>query len=114
MFAALVHWLFSTLILLVTTYLVPGFRVRSFGHALVAALIVGVVNAVVWPILAFLTLPMTLITFGLFLLIVNGFALKIAAALSPGFEIRGFFPAVWGSIVMSVVGWLVRMVFFVG
>ena len=108
MLAILVHWLISTVILIITAYLIPGFRVKSFGAALFAAVIVGIVNAIVWPVLVFLTLPLTLLTFGLFLFVVNGIALKIAAGLTPGFQIVGLMPAILGSVVMSLVGWLIR------
>ena len=68
----------------------------------------------VWPVLAILTLPLTVVTFGLFLLVVNGIALKIAAAITPGFAIIGFMPAVIGSIVLTIVGWLIRFVVYGG
>ena len=110
----LVHWLVATLALMTTAYLVPGFRIDSFLAALIAALIVGFVNIVIWPILAILTLPLTILTFGLFLFVVNGAALKIAAALTPGFRIDGFMPAVIGSVVLAVVGWMMRYVVFSG
>lgn len=114
MFPSLVHWLVASLAILTTAYLVPGFRVQNFVSALIAALIIGFVNIAIWPLLVILTLPLTLITFGLFLLVVNGIALKIAAAMTPGFEIEGFFPAVIGAIVLAVVGWLMRSMVFGG
>ena len=110
----LVHWLVATVALMLTAYIVPGFRISSFGAAMIAAVVVGFVNMFIWPILAFFTIPLTVVTFGLFLLVVNGFSLKIAAALSPGFNIDGFLPAIIGSIVLSLVGWLVRLVVFSG
>lgn len=108
----LIHWLLATLVLIVTAHIVPGMKINSLPAALFAAIVVGIVNIIVWPVLAFITLPLTIITFGLFLLVVNGIALKIAAALSPGFSIKGFLPAVVGSIALTLVGWLVRFVFF--
>lgn len=110
----LLHWLLATAALLLTAYVVPGFKISSFGAAMIAALVVGFVNMFIWPVLAFFTFPLTIITFGLFLLVVNGISLKIAAALSPGFSIDGFLPAIIGSIVLSIVGWLVRFVVFSG
>jgi putative membrane protein len=112
MLALLVHWVLAALVLMVTANVVRGMEIRSFPAALFAAVIVGIVNAVVWPVLAFLTFPLTIVTFGLFLLVVNGLCLKLAAALTPGFSIRGFFPAVAGSILLTLLGWLVRFVFF--
>lgn len=108
----LVHWLLAALVLMATAYLVPGIQIKSFVGALVAAVIIGAVNMVIWPILAFLTFPLTIVTFGLFLLVVNGICLKLSAALTPGFTINGFMPAVIGSIVMTVLGWLVRFIAF--
>jgi putative membrane protein len=110
----LLHWFLASVALMITAYLVPGFRVDGFFAALIAAVVIGVVNVFVWPVLAVLTLPLTFLTFGLFLLIVNGIALKIAAALTPGFAINGFMPAVIGSIVLTIVGWLIRFVVYGG
>ena len=112
MTAILAHLVLAALVLMVTAHVVPGMEVRSFVAALLAAMVVGVVNTLVWPILAFLTFPLTIVTFGLFLLVVNGLCLKLAAALSPGFVIDGFLPAIVGSIVLTVLGWLVRFVMF--
>lgn len=112
MLVLLVHWLLATLTLLATAHLVPGMKIQSFAAGLVAALIVGIVNAVVWPILAILTLPLTIVTLGLFLLVVNAICLKVSAALTPGFVINGFMPAVFGSVVLTILGWIVRFVLF--
>ncbi len=110
----LIHWLMASLALMLTAYFVPGFQIQGFTSALIAAVMIGFVNIFIWPVLAILTLPLTVVTFGLFLLIVNGIALKIAAALTPGFAINGFMPAIIGSIVLSIVGWLMRFVVFGG
>ena len=110
----LTHWLLASVTLMLTAYFVPGFQISGFGAALVAAVVVGLVNIFIWPLLVVFTLPLTAITFGLFLLVVNGISLKIAAALTPGFNIVGFLPAVVGSVVLTVVGWLVRYVVFGG
>ena len=108
----LVHWLLAALVLMVSAYIVPGMEIKSFVSALLASIIIGVVNTMIWPLLALLTLPLTIVTFGLFLLIVNGICLKLSAALTPGFTIDGFLPAVIGSVVLTLLGWLVRFVFF--
>lgn len=107
----LVHWLTSSLVVMLVAYIVPGIRIQNFVAALLAALVIGVVNAIVWPVLVFLTLPLTVVSFGLFLFVVNGLALKISAALTPGFTIRGFMPAMIGSVALAVIGWLVRFLF---
>lgn len=114
MSAYLVHWMLASVALMLTAYFVPGFRVHGFSSALVAAIVIGLVNTFIWPILVLLTLPITAVTFVFFLLIINGIALKIAAALTPGFSITGFMPAVLGSIVLTAIGWLVRYVAFGG
>lgn len=114
MSAYLVHWLLASVALMLTAYFVPGFRVQGFTAALIASVVIGLVNIFIWPILVVLTLPLTAVTFGLFLLIVNGVALKIAAALTPGFSIHGFLPAILGSVVLTIIGWIVRYVSFGG
>jgi putative membrane protein len=108
----LLHWLLASLTIMCTAYFVPGFKVSGFGAALMAAVIIGFVNIFIWPVLVVLTLPLTFLTFGLFLLVVNGIALKIAAALTPGFEIQGLMPAILGSLGLTVIGWLIRYVVF--
>jgi putative membrane protein len=104
----------ASVALMLTAYLVPGFQIDSFASALIAAIVIGLVNVFIWPVLMVLTLPLTVLTFGLFLLVVNGLALKIAAAFTPGFNIVGFMPAVIGSIVLTFIGWLVRFAVFGG
>jgi putative membrane protein len=110
----LVHWLLASVALVLTAHFVPGFRIEGFGAALVAAVVIGLVNTFIWPVLVLLTLPLTLFTFGFFLLVVNAVSLKIAAGLTPGFSIIGFFPAFIGSVVLTCIGWLVRYVVFGG
>jgi len=96
---------------LATSHLVPGFVVTSFPAALVAALVVGALNVVLWPILVLLTLPLTVVTFGLFLFVVNALVLLFGASLVPGFSIHGLMPAILGGIVLTLIGWLVRALF---
>jgi putative membrane protein len=87
------------------TQLVPGIHVAGFFTLMIAALVLGLVNAVVRPVMVLLSLPLTLLTLGLFLLVVNAAALGLAALLMPGFRIDGFGPALVGAIVVSVVSW---------
>ena len=107
----LIHWLVAALCLGITAYIVPGFTISNIFAALIAALVVGLLNIILWPVLAILTLPLTIETFGLFLFVVNALVLKFGAALVPGFSINGFLPAVVGAIVLTIVGWLARFVF---
>jgi putative membrane protein len=111
MLTLLAHWISAALGFLVASYLVPGFEITSIPAALFAALVVGTLNILVWPILVVLTLPITLVTFGLFLFVVNAIVLKFGAFLTPGFEIEGFLPAIFGSLALTLIGWLVRFVF---
>ncbi len=108
--ASLLHWVISALALMITAYLMPGFEIKGFVSALIAALVIGIANAVVYPLLVFLTLPITILTLGLFLLVVNGIFLKICAAFVPGFEIDGIFPAIFGSVILSFVGYALHRI----
>src|SRR5205809_2010913 len=105
-------FLFRILINAFAIYLVanvvPGITVAGIGAALVAGLVLGLVNAVVRPILVVLTLPITLVTLGLFLFVLNAFCLWLTSELVKGFEVHGFWPAVFGALVVSVVSWLVN------
>ena len=100
----------NALAILAAAYIVPGIEV-SGGLALVAAaLVLGLVNAVVRPVLLFLTLPFTLVTLGLFIFLLNAFCLWLTAWLVKGFDVHGFWAAVWGALIVSVVSWLVTIV----
>ena len=92
--------------------LVPGIEVKGVGTLLGAALLLGIVNAVVRPVLIILTLPATVLTLGLFLLVINAAMLGLVAWMFDDFTIAGFWPALFGSIVVSVTGWLAS--YFIG
>jgi putative membrane protein len=92
--------------------LVPGIRVNGVWTLLGAALLLGIVNAVVRPLLVILTLPITVLTLGLFLLVINAATLALVAWMLDNFTIAGFWPALFGSIVVSVTGWLAS--YFIG
>jgi putative membrane protein len=102
----LVHWAIVAASLWITAYLIPGVVVRSVPALLVAALVLGLVNALVRPVLTILTLPITILTLGLFYLVVNGAAFALAAALVPGFELAGFGSAIIGALLVSLVSWV--------
>jgi putative membrane protein len=108
----LVRWGLNALALWVTVQLVGGMSMAPGGLVplLLAALVIGLVNAVVRPVMVLLTLPVTVLTFGLFLLVVNGLALALASVLSP-LQIAGFWSAVWGALVLSVVSALLSRLF---
>jgi putative membrane protein len=90
--------------------LVPGIAVSGFGAALIAGVILGFVNAVIKPILIVLTLPFTIVTLGLFIFVVNAVCLALVAWLVPGFSISGFWAALGGAIVISVVSWVLNTI----
>ena len=106
----LLTWLGTAVALLITSRIIDGFVVNNFVVALVAALVIGLVNAFIRPILRLLTFPITLLTFGLFTLVINALTLWLASALTPGsgFEIRGFLPALLGSIVLAIVSSIIN------
>lgn len=105
-------WLMAALSLVITSYIVPGIVVKSFVAAAIAAVILGLVNAIVKPILTILTLPITVLSLGLFLFVVNAITLSLAGFLSPGFDVNGFWPALFGSIVLSLVSGLLGRFLF--
>lgn len=108
----IVSWLVSALALWIVGRILRGFEVRGFGDALIAAVVIAVVNAVLGPILRFIGFPLTILTFGLFRLVINAILLKLAAALSPGFRITGFVPALVGSIVLSILTSILQFLAF--
>jgi putative membrane protein len=107
----LLRWLLSALALLAVAYLYPGVRVESFFAAAIAALVLGLVNALVRPILVLLTLPVTIITLGLFLFVINAGLFWFVAQVVKGFSVDGFLAALVGSILYSLVTLAVSWVF---
>ena len=104
----ILHWLLSAVSLMIVAHIVPGFTVRSFGSALLAAIVIGLVNATVGILLKILTFPLTLLTFGLFLLVINALMLQLASSILEGFHVSGFWPAFFGAIVLAIVNALLR------
>ena len=105
----LTHFLVVTLGLAVAVKIVPGGEVDSLVTLLVAALVLGFINAVIRPVLTLLTLPITCLTLGLFYLVVNGLAFTLAAFVVPGFHVASFGWAVLGALVVSVVSWFIGL-----
>lgn len=100
----LVRWLLLAAALLLVAHLYPGVVVQSFGAAMIAALVLGLFNAVLRPLLVLLTLPVTLLTLGLFLFVINALMFYFAASVLDGFSVRGFGAALIGSLFYSVCG----------
>ena len=101
----LLVWLINALALIAVAYLMPGVAVSSFGAALLAALVLGLINAVVRPILVLLTLPVTLLSLGLFIFVLNGLLFWMVGTWLEGFEVAGFWSGVFGAILFSLVSW---------
>ncbi len=97
------NWVLNAIALFIVSKIIPGIRLQDFGSALIAVVIIGLVNALIKPILFFFTLPITIITLGLFTFILNACMLLLASSLTPGFKVDGFGTALIGSIVLSVI-----------
>lgn len=96
-------WILNAVALLVVAYVLPGITVASFGSALIAALVLGLLNTLVKPVLILLTLPITVVTLGLFLLVLNALVFWFAGSILRGFHVEGFWWAVVGAVVYSLV-----------
>jgi len=107
----LLHWVLSALAVWIVAHIVPGISVSGPVAALIAALVIGLVNATLGLLLKILTFPLTMLTLGLFWFVINALMLELAAALVPGFYVRGFIPALIGAVMLSLVSsvlqWLV-------
>lgn len=110
----LVHWVVVAVALWVAAYLVQGVSFSSGAALLLSALVLGLVNALIRPILFFISLPLTVLTLGLFIFVVNGVAFALAAALVPGFTVASLWSAILGALVVSVVSWIIGAIFHVG
>ncbi|NYT84931.1 phage holin family protein [Pollutimonas harenae] len=99
-------WILNAVALLIVAYILPGITVASFGSALVAALVLGLLNTLVKPVLILLTLPITIVTLGLFLLVLNALVFWFAGSVLKGFQVNGFWWALLGAFVYSIVSGL--------
>lgn len=104
----LLRWLLSAAALMLVAYFVPGIVVGSFYAALVAALILGLINALIRPFILILTLPINILTLGLFTLIINALMFWLASSIVKGFFVAGFWPAFWGAFAMWLISWVVN------
>jgi putative membrane protein len=101
--------LLTATLLLVVASLVRGIEVKSFGSALIGALVLGIANALIKPIMVLLTLPLTIVTFGLFVLVINALMLWLAAALVSGIRVNGFAAAFFGSLLLTVLNLVIEV-----
>jgi putative membrane protein len=102
--------LLNALAIYVAAYLLDGIVLSSLAATLIAGLVLGIVNTLVKPLLVLLTLPITIVTLGLFIFVVNALCLGLTAALVPGFDIASFWSALAGALIVSIVGWLLNAV----
>jgi putative membrane protein len=106
----LVQWVLYAVALLIVSRIVPGFTVVGLWPALIAALVIGLLNATVGFFLKIITFPLSVITLGLFLLVINGLMIMLASGIVRGFHVRGFMPAFWGAVVLALLGMVIRAV----
>jgi putative membrane protein len=112
LFYYLIYWAISACGILLTAKLIPGFKVKGFWAAVFAALAIGLVNTFIWPVLIFLTLPINLLTLGLFTFVINGAVIKIAAAVLSGFEVKSWWSAIFGAIAFSIINTILHFLLF--
>jgi len=104
----LARWLITTVAILLVPYLISGVQVSGLGSALVAAGFIGILNALVRPVLIILTLPLTIVTLGLFVLVINALLFMLAAAIVPGLQVSSFWSAFFAAIIVSIVSWIMN------
>ena len=110
----IVNWLLSALALWLVAQIIPGMQIRSYGTALVATVVIGLVDFTLGPILRFIAFPITFLTLGLFRLVINALLLKLASLFTPGFRIDGFLSALLGSLVLAIVTGLLQSLAWAG
>jgi putative membrane protein len=106
----LLNWLVTTAAILISAYLLPGVAVRSLTAAVITALVLGLINAIVRPILIVLTLPLTIVTLGLFIFVLNALLVLLTSAIVPGFEVRSFGWALLFSLLFSIVSFVLHRI----
>ena len=111
LFSLVGHWVVSALALALTAAIVPGISIRGFSTALVAVLLIGAANYVVWPILFVLTLPLTILTLGLFIFVIDAIVLRLCAAFMQDFRVDNWLSAILGSLILTVMSSLLHWLF---
>lgn len=104
----IINWVISAIVIFVIAYFLPGVHVANFTSALIAALVIGIINAIIKPVLVILTLPINLLTLGLFTFVINAILILLASAIVPGFTVDGFLWALIFSVILSLVSSLVH------
>jgi putative membrane protein len=108
--ALLLQWLFSAIALILVSKIVPGFHVLGLWPALIAAMVIGLLNATVGFLLKIITFPLSILTLGIFLLVINGLMILLASSVVPGFKVNGFAPAFWGAVVLAILGMIIKAI----
>ncbi len=108
----LIRIFLNALAIMVVAYLVPGVTIQNFPYAFIAALILGIINALLRPVLIILSLPVNILTLGFLTFIINALMFWLAASLSPGFHVANFGAAFWGALVFWIVSWLTSWLIF--
>lgn len=106
----LLRWILNAGVLLLIARFMPGIGVTGWYAALIAALVLGLVNAIIRPIVIFFTLPINILTLGLFTFIINALLFWFVASVVDGFSVNGFAPAFWGALVITVASWIISSV----
>jgi putative membrane protein len=106
----IVNWLIGALALWLVAQIIPGMQIRSYGTALLATVVIALVDITIGPILRFIAFPITFLTLGLFRLVINALLLKLASIFTPGFRIDGFLAALLGSLVLTIVRYVLQYV----
>ena len=105
----LLHFIVSTIAILITAYILPGVHVSGLLAAFVLAVVLGAINLILRPILIFLTLPITIFTLGLFVLVINGLLVMLASYIVPGFTVDSFWSALLFGIVLAIINWVLQI-----
>jgi putative membrane protein len=108
MFVVLIQWLLSAIALMLVSKIVPGFYVYGFMPALIASLVIGLLNATLGLFLKILTFPLTILTFGVFLLVINALMILLASKFVGGFQVQGYAPAFWGGVVLALLSLVIK------
>ncbi|HUV69276.1 MAG TPA: phage holin family protein [Terracidiphilus sp.] len=108
--ALLLQWVLSAIALIVVSKIVPGFEVHGLWPALIAAIVIGLLNATVGLILKIITFPLSILTLGIFLLVINGLMILVASSIVRGFRVHGFAPAFWGAVVLALLGMVIKAI----
>lgn len=110
MLGLLFQWLLYAIALLIVSKIVPGFYVRGLWPAMIAAVVIGLLNATLGFVLKVVTFPLSILTLGIFLLVINALMILLASSIVKDFDVRGFFPAFWGGIVLALLGMAIRWI----